>query len=116
MFCRARAQLIVILCDDLFCICTPSCEAMIEISSMTPKYKNLPLWIAIFSIVVHLFCVRLFLDSFGGSMQDLRLTSKVRMNRMKTSAHIPTDEELAAIKVKKKVKIMEIQRHLGDCQ
>lgn len=44
-------------------------------------------------------------------MQDLRSASKIRMNRMKTSAHIPTDEELAAIKIKKKVKIMEIQSH-----
>lgn len=45
-------------------------------------------------------------------MQDLRSTSKIRMNRMKTSAHIPTDEELAAIKAKKKVTIiMEIPSH-----
>lgn len=42
-------------------------------------------------------------DSIGGSMQDLRSASKIRMNRMKTSAHIPTDEELAAIKIKKKM-------------
>lgn len=47
------------------------------------------------------------LGSLNDSTQNLR-TSKIRTNRMKVSAKIPKEDELNAIKIKKKVLYLNV--------